>query len=238
MAAWHQASQNLWVKWQRQVDLVELAKLFVPAGQLIPDVSKDLYIDIDAGWTPQEYDPDNLKSNLDSDNDGEIDADKNIITLNYLLLDAQLKGGFKAFQEFSFKPTSVDIKMEAKVDGQVFDVQTGHLGDLFSFAAPDVGSGNIEVTPYYVLKGQIENKTGVITDVRLEIKAFDFGATFENITIAGHTFNPDVKFDLFDVDGEDKAFDCGDVLGDIEDDEVVERAAKRDGCFGVGDLCG
>ncbi|HMY01648.1 MAG TPA: hypothetical protein PKC44_17900, partial [Agitococcus sp.] len=71
------------------VDLVELAKLFVPADKAIPDVSKDLYIDVNEGWTPHEYDPDDLPSNLDSDGDGTIDEDKNIITLNYLLLDAQ-----------------------------------------------------------------------------------------------------------------------------------------------------
>ncbi|HMY00773.1 MAG TPA: hypothetical protein PKC44_13450, partial [Agitococcus sp.] len=34
------------------------------------------------------------------------------------------------------------------------------------------------------------------------LSAFDFGATFENVTIGGQTFNPDIKFDLF---GEDKA---------------------------------
>ncbi|HNN29865.1 MAG TPA: calcium-binding protein, partial [Agitococcus sp.] len=179
------------------VDLVELAKLFVPAGKAIPDVSKDLYIDVNEGWTPHEYDPDDLPSNLDSDGDGTIDEDKNIITLNYLLLDAQLKGGFKAFQEFTFKPQAVEIRMEMKVDGQVVEVQTGKLGDVFGFSAPNSGYGNIEITPYYTLKGQIENKTGVITDVRLDLSAFDFGATFEHVTIGGQTFNPDVKFDLF-----------------------------------------
>ena len=95
--------------------------------------------------------------------------------------------------------------MEMKVDGQVVEVQTGQLGDLFSFTAPDAGYGNIEMTPYYTLKGQIENKTGVITSVSLELSAFDFGATFEHVTIGGQTFNPDVKFDLFNEGEEDKA---------------------------------
>ncbi|HNC03178.1 MAG TPA: calcium-binding protein, partial [Agitococcus sp.] len=193
---------------EANLDLIELAKLFVPAGKAIPDVSKDLYIDAGSGnWIPKAYDPDSpegLPVEIDSDGDGSIDEDKNknIITLNYLLLDAQLKGGFKAFQEFTFKPQAVEIRMEMKVDGQVVEVQTGKLGDIFGFTAPEAGYGNIEITPYYTLKGQIENKTGVIADMRLELSAFDFGATFENVTIGGQTFNPDIKFDLF---GEDKA---------------------------------
>ncbi len=45
----------------------------------------------------------------------------------------------------------------------------------------------------------------MITSVSLELSAFDFGATFENVTIGGQTFNPDVKFDLFNEGEEDKA---------------------------------
>jgi hypothetical protein len=38
--------------------------------------------------------------------------------------------------------------------------------------------------------------------VSLELSAFDFGAAFENVTIGGQTFNPDVKFDLFNEGDE------------------------------------
>ncbi|MFB2552916.1 calcium-binding protein [Ensifer soli] len=74
-------------------------------------------------------------------------------SIDYKVLDAQLRGTATLEQEFAFKPT-VDVTMTSSFG----EVRSGKLGDRFAFETPE-GEGTFEVDAAYTLSGELTSTT-------------------------------------------------------------------------------
>ncbi|EFI34210.1 peptidase domain protein [Desulfonatronospira thiodismutans ASO3-1] len=106
----------------------------------------------------------------------ESSYDFGVAELGYTVADVSANLGLTFAQDFTFEPGEVEVSMQTQ-DGQV---QTGQLGDDFTFDAPE-DSGSMDIDATYTLNGEINNNTGVmpngsitadVLDAHLEILDF------------------------------------------------------------------
>ena len=112
--------------------------------------------------------------------DGSYNFD--VGSLSYSLLSLPLTAGLKLGQTLTLTPEGITASMKEMVGGtQIGSTQTGALGTVFSFIAPQSGSGQLQIDATYTATFQISASTGIVGDISLSINGPQISGSFLGI---------------------------------------------------------